>query len=319
MFKDDYNTSQDIHKIKETISETRKEILNVLDKYYYYLNVIKPQIVFDYERHFGELENEIKEKINYLKELERKKELINQKQKNGETITPFILKVIDLIVKRENSKKFNTIYNNKFNNNEGNCNSHQFHYKKENINEDINEVLKRKIKNHTYRNDWEDYIDSLQISQLYRKIVKKIHPDLHGITEDFKKYWYNVQEAYQARNHRQLKLYYLALCVNDDLIENSEDLTYLQLISILKNLKQRLEQEKENLSQLLNKEPFILINNISDKLWIAKRKRYLREKLETLEKQIRLKENMLQIIIRSNINKDKLHYTFNKNNVTANN
>jgi len=314
MFKDEYFINQeDVQKIKNEIFETRQEILNILDKYYYYQNVIKPQILFDYNRHFGELENQIKEKTKYLNELERKKELINQKQKKGETITPFVLKVIDLIVKRENQRVIGINNNqNNFNFNFNNSSYNTYNRKIYKVNEDINEILKNKIRNKTYRNDWEDYIDSLQISQIYRKIVKKIHPDLHGITENFKKYWYNVQEAYRTKNHKQLKLYYLALCVHEDLVENSNEFNYFELNSILINLRNRLANEEENLSNLLNKKPFNLIENISNKLWIAKRKRFLREKLEILEKKIKLKENMLQIIIKSNLNKTKLHYSFNK-------
>ena len=105
MFEHNNHRTITEESLKRRIRVVKLDLLSVLEKWYYYQTVVQPQIFFDYERHFGDVETELKTKRKKIDELERRAELIKQRQQKGEQITEFTLRIIDSIVKKETQRK----------------------------------------------------------------------------------------------------------------------------------------------------------------------------------------------------------------------
>lgn len=325
----------ELHARKQIISEletrlniTKTALLNILEEWYYYHDVLQPQILFDYERHFGDIELELQGKKRKILEIERRTELISQKVKRGEKITEYSLKIVDLIIKKEFNRKERleqrNIYDFKANNfrksgftNFTETRNNNFKISNNRIVQDPvletgyksqfkeNSTQKyhpegnfyfnnqRKTSVSAYRIDWRDYLDEMQIPHLYRSIVKKIHPDLKGESDAFKKYWHNVQDAYRTKNSNRLKLFFLALCIDEEKFYSSLEEKEYDLRRMLIDFESRLSEEQNKLNSMKLSEPFVLLDKLKDRLWIAKRKRYLRDKLFQISNQIQFKEKQL--------------------------
>lgn len=130
-----------------------------------------------------------------------------------------------------------------------------------------------------------------KISKLYRKIVKKLHPDTCENLELNKKYWNHVQNAYKQKNDRHLEIIYDTISTDPNSLERD------QLVNEIRKLERYIRDEKENLHKLKNQEPYIYEKKLKDRIWVNQRKRSLENKLDHAEKRLSLKkkiyENML--------------------------
>ncbi len=168
--------------IEESISrieELKSKLLNLLDLWHYYQNDVYQEIMFRYDNIFGDLEDEIDDKSQEAVELERKVELLRLKIRRGESINDKSVKFVNLIVQREakrsNSFDKTSSFHNSFN-------------KEQKDNTFANQVEKRKYQC--------EVNDNYELPQLYRSLVKKLHPDVSGDTDDFNRFWDNVQHEY---------------------------------------------------------------------------------------------------------------------------
>ena len=231
----------------------RTELAQILSSWFYLKNIIYPQLEYSYFSLFGEIENEINNRTDYLKSLKIKRNKYYQIY-NQTTET-----------KNDNINNLKQSADNLFKKIESGFDS---------------ELIPQLPLNVEY-----------EVSTLYRKIVKKIHPDVNPTDDIHKKYWINVQDAYQNRNVNKLRLYHKILCHEDYLeIINKRHLERV-LQQELNELENNIKTEKKKIQHLMMQEPFIFKDKINDERWIAHRKKLLELRLERLNEKIKVFES----------------------------
>ncbi len=326
-----------IADLEKRFENKRRELLSLLDKWHRYHTTVKPQILFDYERIFGDIEIELKNKKKEATELEQKADIYSRKVKRGEKINDYTIQIVDLIVSKRFNKnkeqsdyyKSNPFSFNKDKQKSGGFKASNFNFfsdsekqpndffsRRRNYRESRedsfknggaggfrfgfkNDVSRRKEKG--FDKSYEEFQKERQIPKLYRAIVKRIHPDVSGESEEFLNYWHNVQDAYRRKSYNRLKMFYITLC-NDIPKPKNDDLTEkVQLIrKAINEIDKHIFNEKVKLEKLKKREPFNLSGKLRDKLWIAKRKRSLKGKLFELNRTIQMKKTQISILIKTN-------------------
>ncbi len=132
-----------------------------------------------------------------------------------------------------------------------------------------------------------------EIPQLYRQLVKKLHPDANGNSELFDKYWNNVQEAYRTKNLDRLRMFYTALCENTQEQIAAPKLKEISLRTEIKQLEIQIQREKQKIEDLKNSDAFKINEKLKDAFWVTSRKLKLKNKIRELEQNIRLNSQRL--------------------------
>lgn len=259
-----------ITELKEKINSCRQQLLGLLSDWHYMLNIVQPRLMFTYETLFGDLEIEVHRKSKIAAQLDRRVELLSYRLKKGETLNPHVVEFVERVVKNEFNKEDKI----KFSSNDS-----QYH----SINNNSTNYYK-----------YDNSNNKQDLPHLYRTIVKKLHPDIAGESEDFKKYWESVQEAYKTANYHRLKLFHKTLCADENKDFSDISSEELALRNEIFELQQNIILEKKRIDKLLNQEPFIFEDKFDDSLWVARRKRKLKERLFQLDRQIRYNQRLLR-------------------------
>jgi len=267
------NNTKEINELKKRLFDLRDELLLILDKWFELINIVQPQIAFQYDSIFGDLESEIDNKLKLAHKLERKSQLIHTKIKNGEKVTKNTIEFINKIVEREIEivSRHNSDENksNLFSNN-------HYQYQK-----DKNNSLKKEC-----------------LSTCYRMIVKKLHPDVSDSKELFEKYWDNIQTAYKLKDENKINLYYWSLCVIDELVTKHNNAESIK--TTIKKIENEVFKERNNLEITSKQNPYNLEEKLNDASWIIRRKRLLRDKIFQIDRNIIQNKHLLQNMIGSN-------------------
>lgn len=255
--------STKIRSLREKIDQQKRILLEILEQWYYYRYVVQPRLMFEYEKIFGDLEEEIENKSNIALTLERKLELLITKVRRGSKINRATLDGIDRTVKYEirsksslnSTGKESFLPLNKFSDKNGN--------------------------------------NSNEINKLYRILVKKLHPDVVGETELFKKFWVAIQDAYKEKNYQLIRIFYKTIAEGTAPFETELSLDYLQkLEEELKEFKFMIGIERRMLERMLSKEPFIYEGKFNDPKWIEEHRSNLRKRIANLENQINFNQRL---------------------------
>ena len=271
-----------ILELKNRILKCKEELLCLLDDWHYLQNVKQPRIMFIYETIFGDIEVEIQKKSFSQEELERRVELLSIKIRNGERLNDDTIKFVDRVVSNEFNRQYRS-----------NGNGKEYQYNPNN-----------RYANSSYPFNYQENKQS--VPHLYRTIVKKLHPDVAGETEYFKRYWNNVQFAYKNNDLHRLNMFYKALCKEEKTYPdiNSEEMALRQEI---REMEMDIATERRNLDRMKNQEPFIFEDKLDDHIWIIKRKRKLQEQLFQLDRKIRHNQKLLLTLTGKNYNSFALH------------
>lgn len=251
--------------LEQKLSELKLELLTLLDTWYEMVNVQQPRLEFMYESIFGDLEIELDEKHRVVSELDRRVELLSWKLKRGERINKTTVEFVDTMIKREFGMDNNYSSN-------SSC-SNELRYS--------NQVTLETKNTNTDAKPNED------MPSVYRALVKKLHPDVAGESELYKKFWYNIQSAYKEQDIQRLQLFKQTLC--SELEHSNEHL----LQEELKRLEANIEKEKSKLSALKNQEPFVLEAKLNDRTWIMRRKKALRERVFQIDRKISFNKKII--------------------------
>lgn len=135
--------------------------------------------------------------------------------------------------------------------------------------------------------------DSFQLKNVYKQLVKRLHPDLHPHqTEEEKKLFLKVQAAYYLCDLKALNeiLLYMKGEI-DDIPEVSSGLKeYVNNLTIkINDLKAKIEQLNESF-------PFSYREKLQDEQWIATEKSLLEISIESIEKEIKEKNEYLLLL-----------------------
>lgn len=261
-----------ISELRNRVHNCKEELLCLLDDWHYLQNVRQPRLMFIYETIFGDLEIELQKKSRAQEELERRVELLSIKLRNGERLSEETINFVDKIVTNE----FNRHFRNYSNYNDYQKNSTNF-------SNPIPCSPKNKENYHT-------------VPHLYRTIVKRLHPDVVGETESFKKYWDNVQCAYKTNNLHRLKMFYKALCEDDDKNYPDVESEEMALRQEIREMEVNIASERRRIERMKMQEPFIFEDKLTDRTWIIRRKRKLQEQLFQLDRQIKHSQKLLMTL-----------------------
>jgi hypothetical protein len=279
--KNNITEHQSVNELRRRIKECKSTLLSLLDDWHYLQNVVQARLMFIYEAFFGDLESDLQNKTRIAAEIERRIELLYYKINKGEQITQ---KTIDFVNNMVN-KEFERYRTDNIRNNESKDSKTTVHLNKD---EEINNI-----------------INDLDISYIYRQIVKKLHPDVNGYTDEFKKYWDNVQDAYRNSNIHRLKMFFKTLCVDEDGFINDNFNEELKLRNEVRELELNIEIEQRKINRLKRQEPFVFEDKLNDINWIEHRQKLLKDKIDFLEKQIKQNESLLlSLTARPDSNRD---------------
>lgn len=257
-----------IKLLQEEIEEGRKELLELIEKWYYLRYVVQPKLEFEYEKVFGELEEELEEKASLCNKMERKIELffvkINRGVRVNRNLWNFIEKSVDSLKQSsENNLEVNP-----------NNNNYQYNFKGE--------------------DNQQNSLNS-ELTRMYRFLVKQLHPDVSGETEFFKKFWVPIQDAYKERNFSKIRVFYKILNKDIGNFDFEED-KVKKLEEELKELRLMIGIEKRVIERMLQQEPFIFEKNLKNPHWIEEHRKKLKEKISFLDKQIEFNKRLLDKI-----------------------
>lgn len=256
------NNSNDRELILRTnLAKLKEELLCLLDDWYELVNIQQPRLEFMYESIFGDLEIELEQKSRAANELDRRVELLSWKLKKGERINKSTVEFVDMMIKREfgedsifdrhddtqSSQQFST-----------NHSSNNYHHSKD-------EKLKQE-----------------DIPAIYRALVKVLHPDIAGESENYKRFWNNIQVAYKERDLQRLILFKQTLCPEVEIESNGEDM----LLQEVRELESLVGKERLKIRKLRQQEPFVLEEKLNDRSWILRRKKALRDRLFQMDRKI---------------------------------
>jgi len=128
-----------------------------------------------------------------------------------------------------------------------------------------------------------DGFDMAESRQLYRLIVKRLHPDLHpDQSEQDADLFIKGQTAYRTHNLDLLREIVMRLDMDrkvDDLLKHEESLE-----DIIARLKRQVEDLKNDIRTLNNQFPLNLADKLYDKEWVENEQRQLQAEKEDLEK-----------------------------------
>ncbi len=275
---------QNIEFLKRRVEELKKKLLEFVQLWYYYQNDVYQEIMFKYDSIFGELEDEIDSKIQTSRELEKKVEFLRMKLSRGGSMEENSMKFIDVLVDRQvrRSASRPTVQNGKVAQPQS----------KEKVAESV-----RKLKC--------EVNDNYEIPVLYRNLVKKLHPDVSGESDDFHQFWNNVQDAYRSRDIDSLRVLNLTLCYDIENEEKENKNLETKLKTLLLELEQNIRRHEAKLNNLRFQEPFNFKDKLDNKMWVASRKNQLQNRIVQIDRKIKHHNYLLTALSDSLTERDR--------------
>lgn len=104
------------------------------------------------------------------------------------------------------------------------------------------------------------------LQELYRNLVRKLHPDLNkNLTDKQKLLWNRVQSAYQRLDYEEMKALEVLVNSEEDVKEES---SMDQLNSQKQTLWNKVQELLENIKKLKQQFPFDIEMKLNDPSWI---------------------------------------------------
>ncbi len=266
-----YHISGYMISLREQLRKLRIELLFLLNQWYVLKSVVYPEVKHKYRNIFGDL----------ILELDEKKITANQMNTRVRDI------IHSLNSHRKISKSYvvNT-YNMSFKSSEINVISDDF---------DLFDAVSKEFSANskydcTVNNEYET-------AQLYRQIVKKVHPDLNGENETFNKYWNNILDSYQTSNLTRLRLFHKLICeeIPDNFIDNKIEENFLKME--IREFEKSIRMEKLILSRVKAEEPFCYEGLLDDNNWIKYKRNMLAKEIKLTDQVIERNKSLLKNIL----------------------
>ena len=127
--------------------------------------------------------------------------------------------------------------------------------------------------------------DKHELRNLYRKLVHRLHPDLHPEqTEWEKELFLKVQDAYEKGDLERLRelAQQLEAGMPADAVDNETTEEWEERV---KQLKEEIVKIREELEKILQKFPFTYRERLNNPEWIAQTQDVLRKEIAELEKE----------------------------------
>ena len=256
----------DIKKLKESISELKKTLGDFVLERDNLVLVVCENIKTAYMLEFGSLEYSLYESYCKYLRLRRKKEMIQAKKNRQEKI---ILSDIESQLDREFV---------------------EYKKKLEEKISGINRALERS-KMEALSDEEED-----EIKKLYRKIVKKLHPDLNPkMTDAERELFYHAAQAYEKGNLNAIRMIF-QIVDNGDMEED-----FSSSIEELRKEEQRLQalvsQIQEEIEHIKTVPPYTLKKYVEDEKERLEKIRELKQELKSFQDAIRTEEEYINVLL----------------------
>ena len=127
--------------------------------------------------------------------------------------------------------------------------------------------------------------DKHELRNLYRKLVHRLHPDLHPEqTEWEKELFLKVQDAYEKGDLERLRelAQQLEAGMPADAVDNETTEEWEERV---KQLKEEIVKIREELEKILQKFPFTYRERLNNPEWVAQTQDVLRKEIAELEKE----------------------------------
>jgi len=124
-----------------------------------------------------------------------------------------------------------------------------------------------------------------ELRDLYRKLVHRLHPDLHPEqTEWEKELFLKVQDAYEKEDLDKLRelAQQLETGMPTDAVDNDTTEEWEERVN---RLKEEIAKIREEISEMLQQFPFTYRDKLKDKDWISETQAMLRQEIEDLKKE----------------------------------
>lgn len=154
------------------------------------------------------------------------------------------------------------------------------------------EFIKQHIQEEEARSDEE----KLEIKQIFKRMVHRLHPDLHpDQTEWEKNLFLKVQEAYFNRDLEKLRQLELELDSGMP-FTSVEKATIEEWEERVENLKARIAALKEEIKQMVSRFPFTYRDKVYNQEWVAARKEELQVQIARLAEEKDRLEKIIEIL-----------------------
>ncbi|MCX7929897.1 MAG: hypothetical protein N2663_04160 [Chlorobi bacterium] len=230
------------------------QLRDVLSQWFYAVVEQRPLLLDRYAALFGELEHQLQVETLRASMLRRLCELVQLYRRRGEAITPELLRRMCQLVEREYRNYRQGVMSTAATTRGGTATRES---------ERSFEMSQR----------------ARQCVDLYRDLVKRLHPDREGDTDLFERYWNIMQQAYEAGDLERLRTVHGIVCIESQFrVGAGETLEGLQ--RTYRRLLYRLDYERRRLVRLQQQEPWVFAEQLDDLSWIARRRTELEQLIE---------------------------------------
>ena len=255
----------DFIKLQDDCEILQSELATLIAELDQLKSTIIPNIEAEYQLTIGHLEYKqfcVQVEINRLK---RKIDIIQQAVNHGDPVSEDLIdKALDNEFKEWENK----------------------------LNEQLKKINNAKIRAKTKLS----LEESKEIAELYRKIVKKIHPDVNcELFNRYKNLWSRAVEAYKYGQLESLKAAWLI--IQDLTEENQKGSNFDDLLQKKEELQGNIILFLEEINEIKAVHPYDLLEKLSDETWIEEHQAIFHKSIaEMSTHKIRLKVCLEQLL-----------------------